>query len=98
MPVDRCLTEMKSGYHADVEAAKRRSLLARRPVHTGHFGQVLVSRGAGHLSPQVADWHDLKGGQEQYEYHDEWSSGHIRPSEKDAHWRQLGTQVPLTRL
>jgi hypothetical protein len=25
---------------------------------SGHFGQVLVSGGAGHLSPQVADWRD----------------------------------------
>ena len=71
MPVDGCLTEMKSGDRADVEAAKLRSLLARRHVHAGHFGQVLVSGGAGHLSPQVADWRDLKGDQEQYEYADE---------------------------
>src|SRR5882672_9525592 len=84
MPVDGCLTEMKSGYHADVEAAKLRSFLARRHVHAGHFGQVLVSGGAGHLSPQVADWHDLTGDQEQYEYPDEWSSGHVRSSKKDA--------------
>jgi hypothetical protein len=95
MPVDGCLTEMKSGYRADVEAAKLRPLLARRHVHAGHFGQVLVSGGAGHLSPRVADWHDLKGDQEQYEYPDEWSSGHVRSSEKDAHWRQLGAQVRL---
>jgi hypothetical protein len=54
---------MKSGYHADVEAAKLRSLLARRHVHAGHFGQVLVSGGAGRLSPHVADWHDLKSDQ-----------------------------------
>ena len=51
MPVDGCLTEMKSGYRADVEAAKLRSLLARRHVDAGHFGQVLVSGGAGRLSP-----------------------------------------------
>jgi hypothetical protein len=62
---------MKSGDRADVEAAKLRSLLARRHVHAGHFGQVLVSGGAGHLSPQVAGWHDLKGDKEEYEYHDE---------------------------
>jgi hypothetical protein len=62
---------MKSGYRADVEAAKLRSLLARRYVHAGHFGQVVVSGGAGHLSPQVADWHDLKGDEERYEYPDE---------------------------
>jgi hypothetical protein len=86
---------MKSGYRADVEAAKLRPLLARRHVHAGHFGQVLVSGGAGHLSPRVADWHDLKGDQEQYEYPDEWSSGHVRSSEKDAHWRQFGAQVRL---
>ena len=64
MPVDGCFTEMKSGYRADVEAAKRRSLLARRHVDAGHFGQVVVSGGAGRLSPQ-ADWHEVKGGQEQ---------------------------------
>jgi hypothetical protein len=58
---------MKSGYHADVEAAKLRSLLARRHIHARHFGQVLVSGGAGRLSPQVADWHHLKGDEEQYE-------------------------------
>jgi hypothetical protein len=87
MPVDGCLIEVKSGYRADVEAAKLRSLLARRHIHAGHFGQVLVSGGAGQLSPQVADWHDLKGDQEQYEYADEWSSSHVRSSEKDAHWR-----------
>ena len=77
MPVDGCLTEMKSGYHADVEAAKLRPLLARRQIHTGHFGQVVVSGGAGHLSPQVADWHDLKGDQEQCEAAGEWSSGQV---------------------
>ena len=77
MPVDGCLTEMKSGDHADVEAAKLRSLRARRHVHTGHFGQVLVSSGAGHLSSQVADWQDLTGDQEQYEESDEWSSGQV---------------------
>src|SRR5882672_3286582 len=65
MPVDRSLTEMKSGYRADVEAAQLRSLLARRHVHAGYFRQVLVTSGAGHLSPQVADWHELKGEQEQ---------------------------------
>jgi hypothetical protein len=54
---------MKSGYRADVEAAKLRSLLAGRHVHAGHFGQVVVSDGAGYLSPQIADWHDLKGDQ-----------------------------------
>jgi len=75
MPVDGCLTEMKSAYRADVEAAKLRSLLARRYVHTGHFGQVLVSGSAGHLGPLLADWRDLKGDQEQYEDPDEWSSG-----------------------
>jgi len=71
MPVDGCLTEMKSGYHADVEAAKLRSLLARRHIHAGHFGQVLVSGGAGHLSAQMPDWRDLKGDQKQYEDPDE---------------------------
>jgi len=87
---------MKSGYHADVEAAELRSLLARRHVHAGHFRQVLVTGGAGELSPQVADWHELKGDQEQYEYPSEWSSAHVRLSEKDAHSRQFGTQVGLT--
>ena len=58
---------MKPRDRTDVEAAKLRSLLARRHVHTGHFGQVLVSGGAGHLSPQVIDWPDLRGEQEQYE-------------------------------
>jgi hypothetical protein len=52
---------MKSGDCTDVEAAELRSLLAQRHVHAGHFGQVLVFGGAGHLSPQVANWHDLKG-------------------------------------
>src|SRR5687767_5828286 len=33
MPVDGCLTEMKSGCRADVEAAKFRSFLARGHVH-----------------------------------------------------------------
>jgi hypothetical protein len=42
---------MKSGYHADVEAAELRSLLARRHIHAGNFRQVLVTSGAGHLSP-----------------------------------------------
>src|SRR5258706_14179294 len=60
MPVDGCLREMKSGYRADVEAAKLRSLLARRHVHACHFGQVLVPGGGGRLSPEVADWHDVK--------------------------------------
>jgi hypothetical protein len=59
---------------------------------------VLVSGGAGHLSPQVADWHDLKGDQEQYEYPDEWSADHIRSSEKDARWRKFGTQFRLTYI
>jgi hypothetical protein len=62
---------MKSGYRADVEAAKLRPLLARRHVHAGDFGQVLVSGGVGHLSPQVADWQDLKADEEQYEHPDE---------------------------
>jgi hypothetical protein len=52
---------MKSGDRADVEAAKLRSLLARRHVHAGHFRQVLVSGGGEHLSPQMADWHEVKG-------------------------------------
>jgi hypothetical protein len=77
MPVDGCLTEMKSGYHADVEAAKLRSLLALRHVHTGHFGQVLVSGSAGGLSPQVTGCRDLKGDQEQYEHSDEWNSDQV---------------------
>jgi hypothetical protein len=87
---------MKAGYRADVEAAELRSLLAPRHVHASHFRQVLVTGGAGHLSPQVADWHELKGDQEQYEYARELSSGHVRPSEKDAHSRQFGTQVHPT--
>ena len=44
MPIDGCLTEMKSGYRADVEAAKLRSLLAQRQVQAGDFGQVLRVR------------------------------------------------------
>ena len=84
MPVDGCLTEMKSGYRADVEAAKLRSLLARRHVEAGHFGQVLVAGVAGHLSPQVADWHDLKDDLEQYEYQDEWSSGDVQPPRRSS--------------
>jgi hypothetical protein len=46
---------MKAGYRADVEAAELRALLARRNIYAGHLGQVLVSGGAGHLSPDVAD-------------------------------------------
>jgi hypothetical protein len=76
------LTELKSGDHADIEAAKLRSLLARGHIHTGHFGQVIVSGGAWHLSPQVADWRDLKGDQKQYEDPDESSCCHVRPSRK----------------
>jgi hypothetical protein len=70
MPVDGRLTEMKSGYRADVEAAKLRPLLAQRHVHAGDFGQVLVSGDVGRLSPQV-DWHDLKADEEQDEHPDE---------------------------
>ena len=77
MPVDGCLAEMKSGDRGDVEAAKLRSLLTRRHVHTGHFGKVIVSGGGGHLSPQVADWRDLKGNKVQDEDPDEWSSGQV---------------------
>lgn len=51
----------KRNLRAYAGPAKLWSLLARRHVHAGHFGQVLVSGGAGHLSPQMADWHDLKG-------------------------------------
>jgi hypothetical protein len=83
---------MKSGDCADVEAAELRSLLAQRYVHAGHFGQVLVFGGAGHLSPQVADWHDLKGDEDRYEHPDEWSSGHVRSLRKDAHWRKIGVR------
>jgi hypothetical protein len=68
---------MKFAYQADVEAAKLRPLLARRYVHTGHFGQVLVSGSAGYLGPLLAVWRDLKGDQEQYEDPDEWSSGQV---------------------
>jgi hypothetical protein len=75
---------MKSGYRADVEAAKLRSLLARRHVHAGHFGQVFVAGSARLLSLQVADWHDSKGDQEQYECRDEWSSSHVRSFKKGA--------------
>jgi hypothetical protein len=70
---------MKPRDRTDVEAAKLRSLLARRHVHTGHFGQVLVSGSARHLSPKVADRRDLKGDQKYYEKKedaDEWNSGH----------------------
>ena len=68
---------MKSGDRGDVEAAKLRSLLTSLHVHTCHFGQVIVSGGGGHLSPQVADWRDVKGDQVQYEDPDEWSSGQV---------------------
>ena len=68
---------MKSGDRGDVEAAKLRPLLTRRHVHTGHFGQVIVSGGGGHLSPQVADWRDVKGDQVQDEDSDESSSGQV---------------------
>ena len=68
---------MKSGHRGDVEAAKLRSLLTRRYVHTGHFGQVIVSGGGGHLSPHVADWRDVKDNQVQNEDPDEWSSGQV---------------------
>src|SRR5688572_3213194 len=64
VPVDGRLTEMKSGYRADVEAAKLRSLLARRQVDAGHFGQVIVAGGAGYLSPEVTVWHEVKGDNE----------------------------------
>jgi hypothetical protein len=80
---------MKSGYRADVEAAKLWSLLAARHVHARHFGQVLVSGGGGHLSLKVPDRQDLKGDEEQDEHADEWSSGHFRFSEKDARWCPL---------
>ncbi len=83
MPVDGWLAEMKSRYRADVEAAKLRSLLARRHVHAGHFGQMFVSGRGGQLSMQVAAWHHLKGDEEQYECPDECFSGHVRSSEKD---------------
>jgi hypothetical protein len=43
---------MKSGYGPHVEAAKFRSLLARRHVHAGHFGEVLVYGGAGQPKQQ----------------------------------------------
>lgn len=65
VPVAGWLTEMKSGYYADVEAAKLRSLLARRHVHAGYLGQVLVSDGVLHLSAQMAGGQELKCGQQQ---------------------------------
>jgi hypothetical protein len=65
MPIDGCLTELKSGYRSDVEAAELRSLSARRHIYAGHFGQVLVSGGVGYLSPQRADGDDLEGDQQQ---------------------------------
>jgi hypothetical protein len=49
---------------ADVEAAKLRPLLNRSHVRTGHFGQVLVSDSARHLSPHVTDWPHVKGDHE----------------------------------
>jgi hypothetical protein len=67
VPVDGRLTEMKPGYRTHVEAAKLRALLTRRHVHTGHLGHVIVSGSAGHLSPEVAGWQDMKGDQEQDE-------------------------------
>jgi hypothetical protein len=86
---------MKSGYRADVEAAKLRSLLARRHVDAGHFGQVLVTGDARNLRPQVADGHELKGNQEQCGYHSEWSSGHVRHSKKDDDSRQFAECKPF---
>jgi hypothetical protein len=49
MPVNARLTEFESRDLANVEAAKLGPPLARRHVHAGHFGQVLVGSGAGHL-------------------------------------------------
>jgi hypothetical protein len=71
MPVDGCLAEVKSTDRPDVEAAKLRSLLTRRHIHTGHFGQVIVSGSRGHLSPRLVNWRDLKGDQVQCEDSDE---------------------------
>jgi hypothetical protein len=96
MPVDGRLAEMKSAYHADVEAAEVRSLLTRRHVHAGYFRQVLVTGGDGRLSTQMADWNELRGDQEQYECPSEWSSCHVMRSEKGVHSRQFGAQVRLT--
>jgi len=62
---------MKTGDRADVEATELRPLLARRHVHTGHFGQVIVSRAAGHLGPENADWPELRSQLKQYEARDE---------------------------
>ena len=59
---------MKSGYYTDIEAAKLGSLLAQRHIHAGYFGQMLVSRSAGHLSPYLAAWHNLKCGESWYDY------------------------------
>jgi hypothetical protein len=56
---------MQSGYRADVEAAELGPVLARRHVHTGNFGQVLLSGGVGHLSPQLPDGRDLQRSQRQ---------------------------------
>jgi hypothetical protein len=76
---------MKSGGDTDVEAAKLRSLFARRHVDAGHFGHVVVSGGAGRLCLHPADGHDLKPGHEQYEQHNESSPAHVQSSENDAH-------------
>src|SRR3981081_1062044 len=98
MPVDICLTEMKSGYHADVEAAELRSLLARRHVNAGHFRQVLVTAGARNPSPKLASWHELKGDQQQDSY---YSSSHVRPSEKRSlagSARRGSTSLPMPLL
>ena len=81
MPVDGCFTEMKSGDGADVEAAKLRPLFTRPHVNTGHFGQVLVSGDAGHLSSEMPDRRDSKGEHEQSEDCDElesWRSPNLR--------------------
>ena len=64
---------MKSANHADVEATKLRSLLARRHGHTSHFGQVVVSGGAWRLSRQAADWRDIGRDEEGYEIRESFS-------------------------
>lgn len=51
VPAAGCLIEMKASDHADVEAARCRSLLPRRHVRARHFRQVLVARRSGCLSP-----------------------------------------------
>jgi len=76
---------MKSGHHADVEAAKLGSLLSRRHVHASHFGQVSMFGGGARLRSRTFDWRDLHSDDEQCDRADERNFDHVRPSQKNAH-------------